>query len=132
MLMTEPNDNASGYKHPPERSRFKPGQSGNPRGRPKGARNLKTDLTALMKKRVAIREDGELRRVSRQEAMLLSLFDKAVRGDVKASSQMIAMLMKMEVHAAPSEPDIVTDKDRTIVEDFLRRNALSIEGDSQS
>ena len=101
-------------------------------GRPKGARNLKTDLTAIMKKRVAIREDGELRRVSRQEAMLLSLFEKAMRGDVKASSQIIGMLMKMDAHAPPSEPDIVTDKDRTIVEDFLRRNLLSMQGESES
>jgi hypothetical protein len=129
--MSDPGDNAGGYKRPPEGSRFKSGQSGNPKGRPKGARNLKTDLTALMKKRVAIREDGELRRVSRQEALLLSLFEKAVRGDVKASAQIIAMLMKMDVHAAPSKPDVVTDKDRAIVEDFLRRNLLPIAGESE-
>ncbi|MFY9827932.1 MAG: DUF5681 domain-containing protein [Rhodoplanes sp.] len=121
-LMSDTHDNAGGYKRPPEGSRFRRGQSGNPRGRPKGARNLMTDLTALMKKRVAVREDGELRRVSRQEAMLLSLFEKAVRGDVKASGQIIATLMKMDAHAAPSKPDIITDKDLTIVGDFLRRN----------
>jgi hypothetical protein len=120
--MTDPHDSVGGYKRPPERSRFKPGQSGNPKGRPKGARNLKTDLTALLKKRVAIREDGELRRVSRQEALLLSLFEKAVRGDVKASAQIITMLMKMDVHTTPPKPDVVTEKDRAIVEDFLNRN----------
>jgi hypothetical protein len=120
--MTDPHDSAGGYKRPPERTRFKSGQSGNPQGRPKGTRNLKTDLTALMKKRVAIREDGELRRVSRQEALLLSLFEKAVRGDVKASAQIITMLMKMDIHTTPPKPDVVTDKDRAIVEDFLHHN----------
>jgi Family of unknown function (DUF5681) len=125
------NDDAGGYKRPPPRSRFKTGQSGNPKGRPKGGRNLKTDLTALLKQRVAIREDGELRQVSRQEAMLLSLFEKAVHGDIKASSQMFAMLMKMDIRdPAPQEPAVVTDNDRAIVEDFLRRNlATNLEGD---
>jgi hypothetical protein len=127
------DDNAGGYKRPPPGSRFRTGQSGNPKGRPKGGRNLKTDLTALMKKRVAIREDGELRQVSRQEAMLLSLFEKAVRGDIKASAQIFAMLMKLDVRdAAPSEPAAVTDNDRAIVDNFLRRNSLSIAGEGKS
>jgi hypothetical protein len=131
--MNKTHDNASGYRRPPQGSRFKPGRSGNPKGRPKGARNLKADLTALMKRRVAIREDGELRQVSRQEAMLLSLFEKAVRGDVKASGQLIAMLMKMEAHeTAPSEPAVVTDNDRAIVDDFLRRNSLFVREESKS
>jgi len=95
--------------------------------------NLKSDLTALMKKRVAIREDGELRQVSRQEAMLLSLFEKAVRGDVKASTQIFTMLIKLDIQdTTPSEPAAVTDKDRAIVEDFLRRNSLLIQRDSGS
>ena len=131
--MSETHDNGGGYKRPPEGSRFKAGQSGNPKGRLKGDRNLKTDLSALMKKRVAIREDGELRHVSRQEAMLLSLFEKAVRGDIRASSQLFAMLMKLDIHdTAASEPAVVTDNDRAIVEAFLLRNSPPIKGDNES
>ena len=37
-----------GYKKPPKRTQFKPGQSGNPRGRPKGTKNLKTDLAEAL------------------------------------------------------------------------------------
>src|SRR5436190_19727930 len=118
-------DSEAGYKRPPQRSRFKAGRSGNPKGRPKGGRNLKTDLTALMKKRIPIRQDGELRQVSGQEAILLSLFEKAVRGDLKASAQIITMLMKIDNRdPPPPEPAVVTDNDRAIVEDFLRRNAV--------
>ena len=36
--------NEVGYRKPPMHTRFKPGQFGNPRGRPKGTKNLKTDL----------------------------------------------------------------------------------------
>jgi len=121
------SDNSAGYKRPPQGTRFKAGRSGNPKGRPKGGCNLKTDLTALMKKRIPIREDGELRRVSGQEAILLSLFEKAVRGDLKASAQIITILMKIDSRdPVPPEPVVVTDNDRAIVEDFLRRNAVFI------
>ncbi len=43
---TDPASDGSdpvGYCKPPKRTRFQPGQSGNPRGRPKGTKNLKTD-----------------------------------------------------------------------------------------
>jgi uncharacterized protein DUF5681 len=112
-----------GYGRPPKDKRFKPGYSGNPKGRPKGARNLKTDLSTLMRKRVPVREDGEMRYVSRQEALLLTLYAKAVQGDTKAASQLFTMVMKIEsLDATPPQPDVVTDNDRTIVADFLRRN----------
>jgi hypothetical protein len=124
------SDNGAGYKRPPQTSRFKAGRSGNPKGRPKGGRNLKTDLTALMKKRIPIRQDGEMRQVSGQEAILLSLFEKAVRGDLKASTQIITMLMKIDNRdPAPPEPAVVTDNDRAIVEDFLRRNTPHPKGE---
>jgi Family of unknown function (DUF5681) len=125
--MTGSNDQA-GFKRPPKRTRFKPGRSGNPKGRPKGRRNLTTDLAALLKKRIPIREDGELRHVTGQEALLLRLFQKAVGGDLKASAQIFAMVMKADTQEPTQpEPQAVTDKDREIVEDFLRRNATSIE-----
>lgn len=120
------DDDKVGYRKPPKRSQFKPGESGNPKGRVKGQRNLKSDLTSLLNKPVTIREGGELRRVSRQEAILLSLFEKAVRGDVKASSQMLAILLRLEAQEPPEQaPAPVTDNDRAIVTDFLRRYRTS-------
>jgi Family of unknown function (DUF5681) len=122
------NDDApGGYGRPPKSTRFKPGHSGNAKGRPKGGRNLKTDLASILQKRVAIREDGELRQVTRQEAMLLTLCAKALQGDTKASSQLFAMLTKTESQdTATSQPDVVTDNDCAIVEDFLRRNSVPV------
>jgi hypothetical protein len=126
------SDDQAGFKRPPKRTRFKPGRSGNPKGRPKGRRNLTTDLAALLKKRIPIREDGELRHVTGQEALLLRLFQKAVGGDLKASAQIFAMVMKADTQEPTQpEPQAVTDKDREIVEDFLRRNANSLERDHE-
>jgi hypothetical protein len=113
-----------GYGRPPKTTRFQKGRSGNPKGRPQGARSLKNDLASLMEKRVRIREDGEQRHVSGQELMLLKLFEKAAKGDIKASTQIFGMLMKFDAADPPqTEPEIVTENDRAIVEDFLRRNS---------
>jgi hypothetical protein len=120
------DSNRPGYKRPPKATQFKRGRSGNPSGRPKGARSLKTDLANLMEKRVRIREDGEQRYVSGQELMLLKLFEKAAKGDNKATAQIVGMLMKLDAAKTPQrEPEIVTENDRVIVADFLRRNTPS-------
>ena len=115
-----------GYKRPPRATQFKRGRSGNPKGRPRGVRSLKTDLTKLMKKRLRIREDGEQRHVSGQELMLLKLFEQAAKGDIKATTQIIGMLIKLDASEPPEKkPEVVTENDRAIIADFMRRNTPS-------
>lgn len=111
-----------GYKSPPKTHRFKPGESGNPRGRPKGTRNLGTDLKDILGRRVSIREDGKERRISRQEALLLSLYNKALHGDVRAATAIITMLSKLAPSSAePPEVPSLSENDERILADFLRR-----------
>jgi hypothetical protein len=62
-------DYAVGYGRPPKHTRFKPGQSGNPRGRKKGVQNFKTDLAEELHETLIITEGGQRRRVSKQRAM---------------------------------------------------------------
>ena len=122
----------SGYKRAPKATQFKRGCSGNPKGRPKGVRSLKAELKGLMEKRVRIRADGEQRQVTRQRLMLLKFFEKAANGDIRALTQMMNMAMKLEASdPMQSEPDIVTDNDRAIVEEFFRQNSPSNEGEQE-
>lgn len=59
--------------------RFKPGESGNPAGRPKGAKNFTTKVReALM--RVAESEDGKKLDYTYEEALIRSILVKAIKG----------------------------------------------------
>jgi hypothetical protein len=92
--MTEANsEDASkvGYKRPPRHSRFQRGQSGNPRGRERGVRNLRTDVKATLAGSVALNAKGKAKRVSTQEAILLRLKEKALKGDTRSLEQFIRL-----------------------------------------
>lgn len=80
-----------GYGKPPKQTRFKAGQSGNPKGRPKGVRNFKTDLRATLRAPVKLMSGGRPRKVSTQKAMLLRLREKALGGDSRALDRLILL-----------------------------------------
>lgn len=82
-------DSEVGYKKPPKHSRFKPGQSGNPKGRPKGSRNFSTDLKQTLKERVHLNKGGRRKTVSTQLATLMRLREKALSGDARALDRYI-------------------------------------------
>jgi hypothetical protein len=75
-----------GFGRPPKATQFKPGRSGNPKGRPQGSRNLATDLAAELGEPITVREDGRHRRVSKQRALIKSLMAKSLQGDVRAAA----------------------------------------------
>jgi hypothetical protein len=86
------HDDEVGYGKPPKHSQFKKGQSGNLSGRPKYTRNLKTDLTRILGQKISVREGDRTSRVSKQEAMLLSLMAKALKGETRAIAVLVNLV----------------------------------------
>lgn len=80
-----------GYKKPPRHSRFQPGKSGNPRGKQKGVRNFSTDVKRTLEVPVRLNDQGRTRRVSTQEAALLRLREKALKGDPRSIAQLLEL-----------------------------------------
>ena len=80
-----------GYKRPPRHSRFRPGKSGNPRGRQKAVRNLGSDVKRTLETPVRLNERGKAKRVSTQEAALLRLREKALKGDARSLDRLLAL-----------------------------------------
>ena len=84
-----------GYGRPPSHSRFQQGRSGNPRGRPKGARNLATDLAEELGEVIEVRENGTVRRISKQRAMLKSLAAQTLKGNARAAAQLFSLAVRL-------------------------------------
>jgi hypothetical protein len=78
-----------GYGKPPKHSQFKPGQSGNPKGRKPGAKSLKSVVTKRASKKVKIRTESGYRKVSTMEAVIEQLAIAAMKGDAKARSEFL-------------------------------------------
>jgi hypothetical protein len=73
-----------GYSNPPRHSRFRPGQSGNPRGRPRGAKNRKQIVAKIANEMHWVVEHGNRRRRSTLELIVLQLRNLAAQGNVQA------------------------------------------------
>ncbi len=101
-----------GYCDAPKHSRFKPGRSGNPSGRPKARRTIAHDICLELD---AIPPGQE---ISNQQLIARRLVERGViNGDTKAIS-LIAMLIQQ--HRAPGESDVVDEVDAEIIGRFGR------------
>jgi hypothetical protein len=124
-----------GYGKPPKNNRFKPGQSGNSKGRPKGTRNLKTDLAEELQERISLKEGGKTKQVSKQRALVKSLMAKALQGDARAAALLLAMVTKLldQAEVADRGGDALSPEDLEILKNYdarlLRRAAQKQEND---
>jgi Family of unknown function (DUF5681) len=94
-------DHEGGYGKPPKRTQFRKGRSGNPKGRPRGSRNASTLLDETLKERVIVSENGRRRKVTKLEAILKQLVNKAAQGDHRATRLLLAhQIPRIEEHEA--------------------------------
>lgn len=85
-----------GYGKPPRDTQFQKGTSGNPGGRPKGSRNTKTLLLEMLDGNVTMKINGQPMTITRREAMLLTLMQKALTGDTKSISMIMSLVSALE------------------------------------
>ena len=116
------DDYEIGYGKPPRHTRFKPGRSGNPRGRPKGAKNLKIELIEELNERINIKESGKSKKVSKQRAMLKTMTARAVQGDTKAATVIVNLVFRL-LHDEPQAHEDVdlTPADEAILQRFAEQ-----------
>lgn len=118
------DDDYVGKGHPPRHTRFQPGQSGNRKGRPKGTKNLKTDLAEELAERMTVTINGKQVKLSKQRLMLKALAAKAVKGDVRAADTVIRLVAQ----TVGLDPQTEADRelslyDQAILDDWLQHNA---------
>ena len=110
-----------GYGRPPMMTRFRPGQSGNPRGRPKGARNLQHGSSRRLSERVAINENGRRRRITKFEATVKQLVNRAASGEARATQLLLALVQANEARPAQQDASRLGDADSIVMAELTRR-----------
>ena len=73
-----------GYCRPPVHTRFKPGQSGNPSGRVKGSKNLKTLFHQILNEQIPLIDGNQSKKVTKAEALMRRLVIGALKGDSRS------------------------------------------------
>jgi len=114
-----------GYGRPPLETRFKPNQSGNPKGRPRRPLSWRAVVEKVQEEKVAIRDGDRILRMSNREAVARAAFRRMLNGDPKLM-RTIALLMRGEVGLEPPEDERaarVSASDEAILADFMVRYA---------
>jgi hypothetical protein len=78
-------DYERGYCKPPKSHQFKPGQSGNPAGKPKGQPSLAQVLLEEAARIVKVKIGDEIEHLAKERALLRRLLDEGIRGDPVAA-----------------------------------------------
>jgi hypothetical protein len=118
-----------GYGKPPAKTRFKEGQSGNPKGRPKGTLNLKTDIAEELGAPVRILEGGRTRQISMQRAVVKRLMTKAANGELRAIEKLLELKLRLLPEDMPDADAPLTGDEAEILaqhaEEILRRGTAA-------
>src|SRR5437764_9630235 len=105
-----------GYKRPPRHTRFRPGESGNPGGRPKRMASFQDDLQSELAEPLTIKDAGKELVVSKQRAIARALVQAALKGDARAWSAVISLTQRES-----SNRDGSSAADDALVEEFIKR-----------
>ena len=125
MTKHSTKDYEVGYARPPVHTRFKPGQSGNPAGRPKGAQNFATEIAAELKEAILVKEGGVTKRLSKRRAMIKRQAERALQGDTRAFSCLVAMSPGENAAGKVEVPSDLEPGDRALIERYLSKQAAS-------
>ena len=111
-----------GYGKPPRHTRFKKGQSGNPRGRPKGSKNLTTLLGEALNEPVIVAENGGRRKITMREAIIKQLVKRSATADLRAIKILLDMVRDIEGQIEPAfESRTFTEADEKVIEQLRAR-----------
>jgi hypothetical protein len=105
VLSDNKRDYDVGYGKPPRHSRFQKGQSGNPRGRPSGSKNLSTLLSEALNEPVIVTENGKRRKISKRQAVITQLVNQSAKGDFRAAKILLDILNDIEARTEPQTPE---------------------------
>lgn len=121
-----------GYGKPPGKTRFKKGQSGNSKGRPKGSRSFASSACRALQERVIINEGGRRKTVTKLDAALKQIANKAASGDTSTLRLLVTIVQLIEPRSSdpPTPVDGLDEGDEKLVMRLLDRLKVDESGGS--
>lgn len=117
-----PNDYKVGYRRPPKETQFMKGQSGNPKGRPKGSKNIATMFNEIARERITVTENGRTRTMTRLEAVFHRTMNLALTGDLRAMRDVVRLSgLYEEVESSDHALSIPHEREAAVFQSFLKR-----------
>ena len=116
MPPKETRDYEVGYGKPPLHTRFQKGKSGNPKGRPRGRKNISTLLSNALDASIVVVANGRRKKITKREAIVTQLVNKSAAADLKATQIVLAMLRELESQDDGSaDPAVLSEADHEII-----------------
>ena len=115
------NEQNAGYGKPPRSSRFRPGQSGNPKGRPKGVRSRKKIVEEIANKMYWVNENGKRRQRSTRDFVLLALLKLSLEGNIRAGRVHRKMLEKYGPHDSQFDGPFLVAPEELTLDEWLEK-----------
>jgi hypothetical protein len=112
-----------GYRNPPEATRFKKGQSGNPKGRRKGSLNVATVFARTLREKVVVNENGQRKTMTKFEAAIKQFVNKAASGDLRALQLLVNLSREAETRESQPQPNslALSESDQKVMEGIMKR-----------
>ena len=111
-----------GKGKPPTHTQVGKDKQGNPNGRPPGARNADTIIRKALAVRLDVKENGKERKISKLEAAVTQLVNKAASGDLRAIETVLRLNRELEARMMPHDASRpLSDADRAVLEQFADR-----------
>src|SRR5712691_1840724 len=101
MPPDDERDYEVGYGRPPRHTRFEPGRSGNPRGRPGGSKNLSSLLSEALNEPVIVVENGRRRKITKRRAIIKQLVYRSAKGDWRGTKILLDIIQDIERRTEP-------------------------------
>jgi Family of unknown function (DUF5681) len=103
-----------GYGKPPLHTRFQKGKSGNPKGRPRGKKNMSTLLSTALNASIVVVANGRRKKITKREAIVTQLVNKSAAADLKATQIVLAMLRESQDDGS-ADPAVFAEADHEII-----------------